>query len=41
MTSKLIKPQTSIVPPLVTPLKDINTLDVDGLERSLNNNERN
>ncbi|MGQ8337453.1 dihydrodipicolinate synthase family protein [Sunxiuqinia sp. A32] len=33
MTSKMIKPLRGIVPPLVTPLKDNDTLDVDGLER--------
>jgi 4-hydroxy-tetrahydrodipicolinate synthase len=33
MTNKLIQPLTGIVPPLVTPLTDNNTLDIDGLER--------
>ncbi|WP_346854653.1 dihydrodipicolinate synthase family protein [uncultured Draconibacterium sp.] len=33
MTNKLIQPLRGIVPPLVTPLTDNNTLDVDGLER--------
>ena len=32
MTTKLLKPLRGIVPPLVTPLNDNNTLDVDGLE---------
>ncbi len=33
MATKLLKPLRGIVPPLVTPLNDNNTLDVDGLER--------